>query len=156
LLMFNILSERNQFQHAGELLDEALKINPRNAYLWMYLGGCQYKLQKPDEAIASYTKGVELLPERGPFRGQLAHLLEQTGRFDEAEKHFRELLKIEPDNPVVHVWLARFLAEHRPEAKNEALKEARIALDLPPGKGLPKQRIEQIIHELESQPAPAP
>jgi predicted Zn-dependent protease len=83
-------------------------------------------------------------------------LLEQTGRFDEAEKHFRELLKIEPDNPVVHVWLARFLAEHRPEAKNEALKEARIALDLPPGKGLPKQRIEQIIHELESQPAPAP
>ena len=156
LLMFNILVERNQFQRAGELLNEALKLNPGNAYLWMSLGGCQYKSDKLDEAIANYTKAVELLPERGPFRGQLAHLLEQTGRLDEAEKHFRELLNIEPDNPVVHLWLAQFLAKHRPEATDEALREAQTALELPPRKGLPREKIEQIIQELQSQTAPAP
>ncbi len=154
--MFNILVERDQFQRASEVLNEAMKINPRNAYLWMGLGGCQYKSDKLDEAIASYAKGVELLPERGPFRGQLAHLLEQVGRLDEAEKHFRELLNIEPNNPVVHLWLAKFLAKYRPEAKDEALKEAQAALELPPGRGLPKQEIEKIIQEMQSQTAPAP
>lgn len=156
LLMFNILAERDQFQPAGELLNEALKLNPRNAYLWMSLGGCQYKSDKVDEAIANYIKAVELLPERGPFRGQLAHLLEQAGRLDEAEKHFRELLKIEPNNPVVHLWLAKFLAKYRPEAKDEALKEAQTALNLPHRRGLPKQQIEKIIQEIQSQTAPTP
>lgn len=156
LLMFNILAERDQFQRACELLNEALKLNPRNAYLWMNLGGCQYKSGKLDEAIASYSKAVELLPERGPFRGQLAHLLEQAGRLDQAEKHFRELLKIEPNNPVVHLWLAKFLAKYHPEAKDEALKEAQTALNLPHRRGLPKQEIEQIIQEIQSQTNPAP
>jgi len=156
LLMFNILVERNQFQRAGELLNEALKHNPGNAYLWMNLGSCQYNLGKLDEAIASNTKAVELLPERGPFRGQLAHMLEKADRFDEAEKHFRELLNIEPDNPVVHLWLAKFLAKHRTEATDEALREAQKALELPPRKGLPKQQIEKIIQEIQSQTAPAP
>jgi tetratricopeptide (TPR) repeat protein len=154
--MFDILVERDQFQHAGELLNEAMKINPRNAYLWMGLGGCQYKSDKLDEAIVNYTKGVELLPERGPFRGQLAHLLEQVGRLDEAEKHFRELLNVEPNNSVVHLWLAQFLGKHRPEVKDEALKEAQTALELPPRKGLPREKIEQTIQELQSQTAPAP
>jgi tetratricopeptide (TPR) repeat protein len=156
LLMFNILAERDQFQRAREFLNEALKLSPKNAYLWMCLGGCQLKSDKLDEAIAHYTKAVGLLPERGPFRGRLAHLLEKAGRLDEAEKHFRELLKIESNNPVVHVWLARFLTKHRPEATEEALKEAQIALELPPKRGLPKQEIEQIIQELQSQTAPAP
>lgn len=154
LLMFNILVERDQFQPAGELLNEALKLNPENAYLWINLGSCQYNLDKIDEAIASYTKAVELLPERGPFRGQLAHILEKAGRLDEAEKHFRELLNIEPNNPVVHLWLARFLTKHRPEAKDEALKEAQTALNLPRKRGLPKQEIEKIIQEIQSQTAP--
>jgi len=156
LLMFNILVERNQFQRAGELLNEALKHNPRNAYLRMSLGACQYNLGKLDEAIASYAKAVELLPERGPFRGQLAHILEKADRLDEAEKHFRELLNIEPNNPVVHLWLAKFLAKYRPEAKDEALNEAQEALKLPQRRGLPKQQIEKIIQEIQSQTAPAP
>ena len=151
LLMFNILAERGQFQRAGELLTEALKLNPENAYLNLNLGACLYQSGELNEAIAYQVKAVELLPERGPFRGQLAQMLEKAGRLDEAEKHFRELLNIEPDSPVVHLWLARFLGEHRPEARDEALKEAQIALELPPSKGLPKEKIEQLIQELQSQ-----
>ncbi|TKJ39433.1 MAG: hypothetical protein CEE38_01460 [Planctomycetes bacterium B3_Pla] len=156
LLMFNVLSGRGQFQRAGELLNEALKLNPRNAYLRLNLGACQYQSDKIDEAIANCTKAVELLPERGPFRAQLARMLEEAGRLDEAEEHFRELLKIEPDNPVVHLWLARFLGKHRPQGKDEALKEAQIALELPRKKGLSKKKIEQVIQELRSKTTPAP
>ena len=63
----------------------------------------------------------------------------------------RELLIVEPNNPVLHLWLARFLGKHRPEAKEEAMKEAQIALKLPRRKDLPKEKIEQIIRELQSE-----
>lgn len=150
LSMFNILAKRGEFQRCSELLREALKVNSNNAYLWLNLGACYLHLGKPDDAIGPMTKAVKLLPERGPFRGQLARTLEKIGKLDEAEKHFRELLKIEPDNPVVHMWLAGFLAKHRPSAKEEALKEAQVALDLPAKGGLTKQTIEQFIHDLQS------
>ena len=86
-----------------------------------------------------------------PFRGQLARILEKAGRLDEAEKHFRELLIVEPNNPVVHLWLARFLDKHRPDAVDKALKEAKIALELPRRKSLPREKIEQVIWELQSE-----
>lgn len=156
LSMFNILSERGEYQRCAELLSEAVKVNPENAYLWVNLGACHFYLGEQDNAVANMTKAVELLPERGPFRGQLARILEIIGRINEAEKHFRELLNIEPDNPVVHFWLAEFLSKHRPQAKDEALKEAQAALELPSRKGMPKQKIEQLIQDLLPKTTPAP
>ncbi len=149
LSMFNILSERGEYQRCAALLSEAVKVNPENAYLWLNLGGCHFYLGKQDDAIANSTALVI-------FRGQLARLLENVGQLDEAEKHFRELLNIEPDNPVVHFWLAEFLSKHRPQAKDEALKEAQTALELPSRKGMPKQKIEQLIQDLLLKTTPAP
>ncbi|MHC4927783.1 MAG: tetratricopeptide repeat protein [Planctomycetota bacterium] len=149
LLIFNILSERGDFQRCVPLFKEALQVNPNNAYLHLNLGACNIQLGRVEEAIISIEKAVELIPERGPFRGQLAYLLTQTGNFERAEIHYRKLLEIEPDNPVVHFWLAQFLAEHRPSEKEEALKVARIALGLPAKRGLPKQQLEQFIKRLE-------
>jgi len=156
LSMVNILSERGEYQRCVELLSEAVKVNPENAYLWFNLGACHFYLGEQDDAVANMTKAVELLPETGPFRGQLARLLENVGKLDEAEKHFRELLKIEPNNPVVHFWLAEFLSKHRPHAKDEALQKAQTALELPPRKSLPKQKIEQLIQDLRPKTTPAP
>ncbi len=150
LLTFNILSQRGEYQRCSTLLEEALKVSPNNAYLWVDLGGCQFHLGEVNDAIISLSKAVELLPETGPFRGQLAQLLEKQGRLDDAERHFRKLLEIEPDNPVVHFWLAQFLARHRPGAKEEALKEAQIALELPVRKSLSRQVIEELIGDLRS------
>lgn len=151
LLTFNILSERGEHKRCSELLNEALEVSPNNAYLWVDLGGCQFYLGQANDAIISSSKAVELLPERGPFRGQLAQLLEKQGRLDDAERHFRKLLEIEPDNPVVHMWLAQFLSKHRPGAKKEALKEAQVALGLPSRGGLPGQVIEKFISSLQSE-----
>jgi Flp pilus assembly protein TadD len=79
----------------------------------------------------------------------LAQLLEKQGRLDDAERHFRKLLEIESDNPVVHMWLAQFLARHRAGAKEEALKQAQIALELPIRGGLSRQVIEEFISSLQ-------
>jgi len=151
LLIFNLLSEQGQYDRCEQLLREALKVNSNNAYLWVNLGASRWHQGKKAEAVTAIERAVELLPERGPFRARLAHLLEELGRLDQAEKHFRELTKIEPNNPVVHMWLAQFLREHRPEAKTEALTEAQTALQLPPNKSLPRETIEQFIRAVRSQ-----
>jgi tetratricopeptide (TPR) repeat protein len=150
LLMNNILFARGEYKRCSEFLNEAIKINPDNAYLWFSLGASQFYMGETDNSVTSMARAVELFPERGPFRGQLARMMEQTGKLDEAEKHFRELLNIEPENPVVHFWLAQFLAKHKPEAKDEALKEAQFALNLPANGRIPKQIIEELITELQS------
>ncbi len=135
-------------KHYMELLREALAVEPHNAYLWLNLGAAELQEGLSDEGFASMTKAVELFPERSSLRGQLARLLEQDGRLDEAEAQFSHLLKIEPENPVVYFWYARFLARHRPEARPVALEAAQRALALPPRHGLPRKEIEQLIEEL--------
>jgi hypothetical protein len=57
---------------------------------------------------------------------------------------------------VVHFWLAEFLAKHRPDAREEALRQARTALELPSRKGPPEDRIKRLIQELQSGSQPVP
>ncbi len=148
IALVNLLGEQQEFSRCLEILNEASGANPRNAHLWRQMAGCRMQTDGPDAAIEPAAKAVELYPERGPFRGVLAHLLEMTGRLDEAETHFRRLLDVEPENPVVYCWLARFLLKHRPEAVEEGLKIAEKALDLPPHPSLPRETIEALVGDL--------
>ncbi len=150
LIMWNVLSERPIEEHGLNRLQDALTVESDNAYLWFNLGAAQMQLGQKDEGFDSMIRAVELFPERGSLRGHLARLLENDGQLDEAEEHFRLLLQIEPKNPVVYFWLARFLARHRPAAKNEAMEIAQQALALQPGHGLPREEIEQLIEQIQS------
>jgi len=149
LIMWNHF-QRNETidEHYVQLLREALAVEPSNAYLWFNLGAAQLQRGQSDEGFQSMTKGVELFPERSSLRGQLARLLENDSRLDEAEDHFRRLLEIEPENPVVYFWFARFLARQRPQARALALEVAQKALTLPPGHGLPREEVEQLIRDI--------
>jgi len=151
--MVNILGEQGRIERCAQLLDERLQGNPRNAYLWQQKAGCLAQSQGLDMKVAQcFEKTVALRPEIGPLRGNLAHLLKQLGELDRAEFHYRELLDIEPNNPVVYLWLAKFLAEHRPTAKPEALEYAEKALRLSANpKGPSPQQIQDLIDNLESQ-----
>ncbi len=146
----NILSEQRRFDRCLQILENAVRISPRNGYLWQQMAACRLQLRGPQAAIGPLTRVVELLPETGSFRGTLARLLETMGVLDEAEKHYRELLEVEPANPVVYYWLARFLREHRPQARREALAVAEKALDLPPHSSLPREKIEELIDDLRA------
>lgn len=148
IALVNILSEQRRFDRCLQILENAVKVSPRNGYLWQQMAACRLQLRGPQATIGPLTRVVELLPETGSFRGTLARLLETAGVLDEAEEHYRELLKIEPENPVVYYWLARFLAGHRPQARREALAVAEKALDLPPHPSLPREKIEELIGEI--------
>lgn len=150
MALVNLWSEHKEFARCIQILEAATRSNPRNAYLWQQMTACRMQTEGPDAAIGPLNRVVELYPERGPFRGSLARLLETTGRLDEAEIHFRKLLEIEPDNPVVYLWLAEFLSKHRPPAQAEALKMAEKALALPPRLSLSRDKIEKLVAEIHS------
>ncbi len=151
LALVGVLGPRKELARCTAILEEALQSHPWNAHLWQQMGACRMHAQGPAAAIAPMSRAVELFPERGPYRGGLAQLLEITGAFDEAEKHFRTLLEVEPQNPVVYYWLAEFLGKHRPQAREEAVKVAEKALSLPPGGHLPRGEIEKLIKIIRDQ-----
>lgn len=153
LIMWDVLRARDTDENCAQMLEEALEVEPDNAYLWFNLGAVQWESGRRDDGFASMAKAVELFPERGPLRGHLARLLEEEGHLDEAEDHFRRLLAIEPRNPVVYFWLARFLSRHRPDAADEALRTARKALTLPCDDPALEDQIRQLIREIRSERA---
>lgn len=146
----NIYSEKNDFTQSIKILEESLKENLSDAYLNFFLGNFLARSGNADEGINYLKRTVQLLPEKGPMRGVLAHTLEKDGQLDEAKRHFLHLLEIEPKSPVVHFWLAKFLAEHRPGAKEKALKEAQITLSLLPGGRVFEEEVKEFISALEN------
>ena len=148
IALVSLLGQRKEWARCGAILEEVVQSHPRNAHLWQQMGACRLQAQGPAAALAPISRAVELFPERGPYRGGLARLLEMTGAFDEAENHFRKLLEVEPENPVVYCWLAEFLSKHHPQAREEAVKVAEKALSLPPRPGLPREKIEEMIRRI--------
>ncbi len=145
LFFFNILAPRGEFARCAELTEEVLKENPQNAYLWANLGVCQTRLEDPESAVSSYARAAELFPEAGRLQLLSALALERLGRIDEAEEQFRRLVELQPKRPALPFRLALFLARHRPDSSEEAIKEAETALGLPQEKGLPEKTIEDFI-----------
>jgi tetratricopeptide (TPR) repeat protein len=149
--VYIVLEKKEEFARCIKFLEEAIEVEPNNAYAWVNLGNCRNSLGDFDAAADAFGKAVALRPRRGPTRGAFAQNLTKAGRLDEAELQYRKLLELEPDNPVVHFWLAKFLAEHHPEHKAEALRQAKVALGLAPKGRLRKETIQRFIDEIDEE-----
>ena len=152
--MTELLGGRGQFKRSIALVKEALKQEPKNSYLWFNLGRAQVADAQAEDGLASLEKATALAPQIAPFRAILATNLERAGRLDDAEKHFRKLAEIDHKQPLALSMLARFLADHRPGARQEALGLARRARGLKGNQPL-LQQIDALIAKLESKDATA-
>lgn len=154
IALVNHFGSQNQFDRCIEVVTDAVKLRPRNAYLWYQMAVSRMQIGGPGAMIEPLSRAVELLPEQAMWRGGLAQMLERTGDLDQAEMHFRKLPEIEPENPIGYVMLAQFLHKHRPNAAEEALEMARKALALPPNQGLRPAKIQALITKIQSQMPP--
>ncbi len=110
-------------------------------------------IQKPVDAEKSYRQAlaiheklvVEISTEAMYSQGlqgdcfELANLLESVGQFDEVEKTYRTLIKLDPKNADAHNNLARLLATC-PDAKlrdpHQAVTLGKQAVELEPKQGM--------------------
>ena len=90
----NALTAWGRNEAAAERYYQALEMEPGYAKAWNNLGGVLMELHQIDQAINAYRKAIELGHQDGHFN--LASLLEQNGRVDEARSHWQAYRAYDP------------------------------------------------------------
>lgn len=97
----------NRFDDARKQVDAALQVNPNLAEAHELLGGLLARGKFMDSALVEYRKAVELRPDFGRARLDLALTLAALGQMREAMVHLREAAK--SNDPAVAEQAARAL-----------------------------------------------
>jgi len=90
----NALAAWGKNEAAVERYYQALEMEPAYAKAWNNLGGALMELHHSDEAISAYRKAIELGHQDSHYN--LASLLEQIGRRDEARSHWLAYRNYDP------------------------------------------------------------
>ena len=83
---------------ARQSFDEALRLNPNQFNAWLGMGLLAQRQSRVAEAIADFSRSVELRPT-GEGYLDLGRSLQQAGRDPEALDAYRQALKLSPDLP---------------------------------------------------------
>ena len=92
------LANEGKFAQAKEILEELLIENPDEPGVLYNLGMCYTELNDPKKAIEILTKGVVLAPSFVNLHVALGFAFTKKGDLDEAIIHYKNALKIQPDN----------------------------------------------------------
>lgn len=84
--------ERGDIQIAIEKLEQATRQDPEHAPAWLALGIVYERIGETERALSHLKTAVELAPEDGGTRNSYAALLCQAGRYEDADRQFREAL----------------------------------------------------------------
>ncbi len=98
------ISDRN-FKQAFKLLTPLLKEEPSDVSLLLDFGFVATNLHKFDEAITSYTKVTELLPNSASGYAGLGFAYRIQGKNGDAVKVFQKGIAIALDNAMIHFEL---------------------------------------------------
>ena len=145
-----ILTKRHEHNRCIRFLEEALAVDPNNAYALIGLGNNHNALHEYGAAADAFGQAAQLWPEHSTVRAYYARNLELAGRWDEAEVQYRQSVEAHPESEYAHHMFANFLAQHRPERRAEALNEARAALRLQDHSPADRDKIERLIKTLEA------
>ncbi len=91
-----VLIARQGFSTAQQLLQGILSVQPRAAGSHYLLGQIAEGRQQPEAAMASYRRELEIDDRHFPAAVNLANLLKQAGRFDEAARYYRAAIDANP------------------------------------------------------------
>lgn len=101
---------------AEQLFREALKLDPnnaRNALLFSNLGTVLNRQGRVDEAIASYTMGLNIIPYSTAMLLNRAALYMQTNQWEQAFVDYCNVIDLLPDDPEARVMRAYIHLLHR-------------------------------------------
>ncbi|MGB9803547.1 tetratricopeptide repeat protein [Desulfofundulus sp.] len=91
-------------------LESRYRANPNDADLAARLGQAYLDAGKMDQALKAYEKAVQLKPENGDFRLELALVQFLMGRYDEAAASCKEEIRRHPGNARAHYYYGQVLA----------------------------------------------
>ncbi|KZT56155.1 TPR-like protein [Calocera cornea HHB12733] len=83
-----LLYSEAEYDRAAECFQAALSINPENAVLWNRLGSCLSNGNRPEEAIGSYQRALEIWPNYTRAVVNIGVACLNMGAHKEAVEHF--------------------------------------------------------------------
>jgi Tfp pilus assembly protein PilF len=122
----HLLDHQNKLVDATTQYQKAIKANPKESAAYNDLGLCLARRGMICDATKNVTKAVELQPDRVLYRNNLAKLLVEQNRSEEALAQLRTV----HTEAIAHYNLAVLLDEHKQEALAES--HLRQALELDP------------------------
>ncbi len=126
-----VLLRKQDFTHAADFLDGALKENPENAQLTLALGVARYGQRRFDEAIACFLKVIQIDPKIEQPYIFLGKMLDQAGsHLAEITKDYRAWMTLAPQNAAGPLLMAKVELLSDPASKGaEELLRRSITLD---------------------------
>jgi Tfp pilus assembly protein PilF len=118
------------WQSTEKLYIHMLQFAPRAAILYNNLGNALLGQGRTDEAIANFSRALELKSENLEAHHNLANALARKGRVDEAIQHYYQALKLNPNHVETLTNLAAALANKG--QIDEAITHFRHAAQLRP------------------------
>src|SRR5271168_5236446 len=123
-------------QDAIRILEEAVKLDPKLALGYQYLGFAEYQDKKPAEALADFTRAIALNPKNAMTRFLRAYLASTQGGAvgddTQMEEDLRAAIALSPEFAPPYGVLAVYLSNQGQDLP-EALKLAQKAQALEPG-----------------------
>ncbi|MEY2536685.1 MAG: hypothetical protein QOG67_425 [Verrucomicrobiota bacterium] len=101
---------QQKFQEAAADLDEALKLNPRNASALEARASVAMKLNDMDKALAAYSEAIKVNPNEIRYYQYRSYILEVKGDLKNAMADTEKVLKMQKDNPDALARKARLQA----------------------------------------------
>ena len=92
-----VLKELNQFDESVEVLDQALTLDQNNSLTHYFHGAALAMAARPEEAIYSYQRAVELDPGLTGAHIGLGHVLKTVGDQTGGIEAYRKAIKLRPD-----------------------------------------------------------
>lgn len=127
--------ENGNYEQAEQLYLSAIEQAPDNARLYFNLGNAQAKQGKVEEAIQSYMefRGLASTPEdKARAEYNIGTLLAEGKKWKPAASHFKNALKLNPDDFDTKHNFERALAEQKKEEENEEQQQENDQNQPPP------------------------
>ncbi len=117
--MATILRGLKQNQEAVEMIRKAIELHPENPEAWHNLGNIYRDQKMYEEALTAYTKSDELEPLTEDSSKEIAKILYQSGRKEDAIGTLERLLERQPNDALAQHMLASFGGDDTPERASD-------------------------------------
>ncbi|WP_142454510.1 tetratricopeptide repeat protein [Gracilimonas mengyeensis] len=114
--------EAGNYEEAERLYQAAIEQTPEDARLYFNLGNAQAKQGKVEEAIQSFMefRGLSSSPrEKAKAEYNIGTMLAENQQWKPAVTHFRNALKLNPEDPEAKHNFERAMAEQKKEEEQE-------------------------------------
>jgi type II protein arginine methyltransferase len=110
-LLAGIVAKRGDVELALYYWDKLLALDPGHLVALMEKGALLHQAGRSAEAVDSYEMARGVAPKNPMVRNNLAVVLSDTGRRDEALAEFKQVLALQPDNVGVQHQIRRISSE---------------------------------------------